>query len=164
VDDALERARRLVALYDEELARLIPAGAELFDAHVHVGRDIDGFTAPYEALVAFLGRYGVGRAFAFCMDEPDREPAFRAPNDRTLEAAERSNGLLLPFVRLDLGEAPVEEARRCLDRGARGIKLHPRAQRFLLNDERLAPVFELAAERRVPILIHGGRGRPSPTT
>jgi uncharacterized protein len=160
VDDALERARRLVALYDEELARLIPAGAELFDAHVHVGRDIDGFTAPYEALVAFLGRYGVGRAFAFCMDEPDREPAFRAPNDRTLEAAERSNGLLLPFVRLDLGEAPVEEARRCLDRGARGIKLHPRAQRFLLNDERLAPVFELAAERRVPILIHGGRGLP----
>ena len=43
-------------------------------------------------------------------------------------------------------------------RGARGIKLHPRAQRFLLNDERLAPVFSLAAERRVPILIHGGRG------
>jgi predicted TIM-barrel fold metal-dependent hydrolase len=160
VDDALERARGLVALYDEELARLIPAGAELFDAHVHVGRDIDGFTAPYEALVTFLGRYGVGRAFAFCMDEPDREPAFRAPNDRTLEAAERSNGLLLPFVRLDLGEAPVEEARRCLDLGARGIKLHPRAQRFLLNDERLAPVFELAAERRVPILIHGGRGLP----
>jgi uncharacterized protein len=160
VDDALERARGLVALYDEELARLIPAGAELFDAHVHVGRDIDGFTAPYEALVAFLARYGVRRAFAFCMDEPDREPAFRAPNDRTLEAAERSDGLLVPFVRLDLSEGPVEEARRCLDRGARGIKLHPRAQRFLLNDERLAPVFELAAERRVPILIHGGRGLP----
>ena len=160
MDDALERARGLVALYDEELARLIPAGAELFDAHVHVGRDIDGFTAPYEALVTFLGRYGVGRAFAFCMDEPDREPAFRAPNDRTLEAAERSDGLLVPFVRLDLGEEPIEEARRCLDRGARGIKLHPRAQRFLLNDERLAPVFELAAERRVPILIHGGRGLP----
>jgi hypothetical protein len=52
------------------------------------------------------------------------------------------------------------EATRCLDLGARGIKLHPRAQRFLLNDERLAPVFALAAERRVPILIHGGRGLP----
>jgi hypothetical protein len=63
-------------------------------------------------------------------------------------------------VRLDLSEQPIEEATRCLDRGARGIKLHPRAQRFLLNDERLAPVFELAAERRVPILIHGGRGLP----
>src|SRR5205823_6496060 len=64
------------------------------------------------------------------------------------------------FVRLDLAEEPIEEATRCLDAGARGIKLHPRAQRFLLNDERLSPVFALAAERRVPILIHGGRGLP----
>ena len=96
----------------------------------------------------------------FCMDEPDRHPAFRAPNDRSLEFAKRSNGRFIPFVRLDLSEDPVEEATRCLDLGARGIKLHPRAQRFLLNDQRLAPIFELAAERRVPILIHGGRGLP----
>ena len=49
---------------------------------------------------------------------------------------------------------------RALDAGARGIKLHPRAQGFLLNDQRLEPVFALASERRVPILIHGGRGLP----
>jgi hypothetical protein len=30
----------------------------------------------------------------------------------------------------------------------------------MLNDERLSPVFAIAAERRVPILIHGGRGLP----
>jgi predicted TIM-barrel fold metal-dependent hydrolase len=160
VEEAVERARRLLSGYDEELRRVIPEGAELFDAHVHVGRDIDGFVAPYDELMSFLGRYGVGRAFAFCMDEPDREPAFRAANDRTLAAAERSGGVLIPFARLDLAEEPIEEATRCLDLGARGIKLHPRSQGFLLNDERLAPVFALAAERRVPILIHGGRGLP----
>jgi hypothetical protein len=96
----------------------------------------------------------------FCLDEPDRHPAFRAANDRTLAYAERSEGHLIPFVRLDLAEGPVEEAERCLDLGARGIKLHPRAQGFLLNDERLEPIFALGAERRVPILIHGGRGLP----
>jgi predicted TIM-barrel fold metal-dependent hydrolase len=160
VEEAVERARRLLSGYDEELRRVIPEGAELFDAHVHVGRDIDGFVAPYDELMSFLARYGVDRAFAFCMDEPDREPAFRAANDRTLAAAERSGGVLIPFVRLDLAEEPIEEATRCLDLGARGIKLHPRSQGFLLNDERLAPVFALAAERRVPILIHGGRGLP----
>jgi predicted TIM-barrel fold metal-dependent hydrolase len=159
-DDVFERARALVAVYDDELRRLLPEGAEIFDAHVHVGRDIDGFAAPLEDLLPTLERYGVSRAFAFCMDEPDRHPAFRAANDRTLAAAERSGGTLIPFVRLDLASEPLEEARRCLDLGARGIKLHPRAQRFLLNDERLAPIFALAAERRVPILIHGGRGLP----
>jgi hypothetical protein len=96
----------------------------------------------------------------FCMDEHDRHPGFRAPNDRTLEFGLRSQGRFIPFARLDLAESPIEEATRCLDLGARGIKLHPRAQRFLLNDERLEPVFALAAERRVPILIHGGRGLP----
>ena len=72
-----------------------------------------------------MERYGISRAFMFCMDEPDRHPAFRAPNDRTLEHAARSEGRLIPFVRLDLGEGPIEEAERCLDLGAKGIKLHP---------------------------------------
>jgi uncharacterized protein len=158
--DIHARAQGLFARYERELADLLPPDAELFDAHVHVGRDIDGFVAPPDELVAFLGRSGASRAFAFCLDEPDRHPAFRAANDRTLAAAAASGGVLIPFARLDLAESPVEEATRALDRGARGIKLHPRAQRFLLDDERLAPVFALASERRVPILIHGGRGMP----
>src|SRR5256885_11471530 len=160
VEKVLERAQALIAGYDEELARELPQGAEIFDAHVHLGHDIDGMAGVYEELEQVQQRYGITRAFMFCMDEPDRHPAFRAANDRTLEHARRSGGRLIPFVRLDLAEEPIEEATRCLDAGARGIKLHPRAQRFLLNDERLAPVFELAAERRVPILIHGGRGLP----
>src|SRR5919204_1925280 len=146
MDDVLQRAAQLIERYDEELVRLLPAEVEIFDAHVHLGDDIDGFRGVYEDLMRVNERYGISRCFMFCMDEPDRHPAFRAANDRTLAYAERSRGRLIPFVRLDLAETPVEEATRCLDRGARGIKLHPRAQRFLLNDERLAPVFELAAE------------------
>ena len=160
MEEVLDRARALVERYEREARSLLPDGAALFDAHVHVGRDIDGMVAPFDELTDFLRRWNVERAFTFCLDEPDRQPAFRAANDRTLEAAERSDGLLVPFVRLDLAEQPVEEARRCLDAGARGIKLHPRAQGFLLDDQRLEPIFALAAERRVPILIHGGRGLP----
>jgi uncharacterized protein len=155
-----ERARGLVAKYEEEVRSLVPDGAAIFDAHTHVGTDVDGFVGPVDDLLENLRRAGISRAFTFCLDEPDRHPAFRAANDRTLVAAERSGGVLIPFVRLDLDVEPIEEAVRCLDRGARGIKLHPRAQRFHVGDERLAPVFALAAERRVPILIHGGRGLP----
>jgi uncharacterized protein len=160
VDEVFERALRLIADYDRELRATVPDGAVIFDAHVHLGNDIDGFRGTYEELEKELDSYGASRCFMFCMDEPDRHPGFRAPNDRTLEHAARSKGRFIPFVRLDLAEDPIGEAKRCLDLGARGIKLHPRAQRFLLNDERLEPVFALAAERRVPILIHGGRGLP----
>jgi predicted TIM-barrel fold metal-dependent hydrolase len=114
----------------------------------------------YDDLSRGMEKYGISRCFMFCLDEPDRHPGFRAGNDRTLAFAERSGGKLIPFVRLDLSEDPIGEATRCLDLGARGIKLHPRAQKFLLDDERLSPIFELAAARNVPVLIHGGRGLP----
>src|SRR5580765_3187708 len=116
--DARSRAEELVSTWDEELHRLLPDGTDIFDAHLHLGHDIDGM----------VGRYGISRAFMFCLDEPHRHPGFSAANDRTLAFAELSNGRLIPFVRLDLNESPLEEARRCLDAGARGIKLHPRAQ------------------------------------
>jgi uncharacterized protein len=158
--DAQERAFELIERYDEELRRLLPAGADIFDAHLHLGQDIDGMVGDYDQLESLMGAYGISRAFMFCLDEPDREPSFTAANDRTLAFAERSGGRLIPFLRLDLNESPIAEAKRALDLGARGIKLHPRAQKFTATDERLGPVFELAAERRVPILIHGGRGLP----
>jgi predicted TIM-barrel fold metal-dependent hydrolase len=158
--DALERARDVLAGWDERVRADLPAELDIFDAHTHLGHDIDGMVGVYDELVGGMDRYGVSRANVFCLDEPERGPRFSFGNDRTLEFAARSEGRLVPFVRLDLNEKPVEEARRCLDLGARGIKLHPRAQKFLPNDERLIPVFALAAERGVPILIHAGRGLP----
>jgi predicted TIM-barrel fold metal-dependent hydrolase len=157
---AFERGRTIVEAYEAELRAELPEGALLFDAHTHLGHDIDGTHGRYEELQEILDRYGFAGAFVFCMDEHDREPAFSVPNDRTLANAERSGGRLVPFVRLDLTQRPLEEARRCLDLGARGIKLHPRAQAFALDDERLGPIFALAAQRSVPILIHAGRGLP----
>src|SRR6266436_5735760 len=158
--DALERAGQVAASWDERLRADLPSDLEILDAHTHLGTDIDGMVGRYEELLGAMDRYGISRAFMFCLDEPDRHPGFQAGNDRTLEFAARSEGRLIPFVRLALDEGPIAEAERCLERGARGIKLHPRAQKFLLDDERLAPVFAIAAERRVPILIHGGRGLP----
>jgi predicted TIM-barrel fold metal-dependent hydrolase len=160
MSEPLERARELFAAFEAELKEELPEGADIVDAHTHLGNDIDGMSGHLDELLGIMDRYGISRANMFCLDEPDRHPAFRAGNDRTLAFAERAQGRLVPYVRLDLSEGPIDEAERCLDRGARGIKLHPRAQKFLLDDERLAPVFALAAERRVPILIHAGRGLP----
>ncbi len=140
MSEPLERAQQLFAAFEAELKGELPAGVEVFDAHTHLGTDIDGMVGRPEELAAIFDRYGISRCFMFCLDEPDRHPGFRAGNDRTLVFAAGSAGRFIPFVRLDLSESPSEEAERCLDLGARGIKLHPRAQKFVLDDERLAPV------------------------
>jgi uncharacterized protein len=157
--DAFERAENLVARFTAAVHSELPANAVLFDAHTHLGNDVDGMVGDYDQLTGMLRQHGFSGAFTFCLNEHDREPDFRSANDRTLEAAGRSE-LLVPFVRLDLVGSPLDEAIRCLDRGARGIKLHPRAQSFSVGDQRVAPIFALARERDVPILVHGGRGLP----
>src|SRR6266480_6226578 len=112
--DAIGRALELVARYDRAVEELLPPEADIFDAHLHLGHDIDGMVGDYDQLEAVMASYGISRAFMFCLDEADHHPAFTAANDRTLAFAARSNGRLIPFVRLDLNETPLDEARRCL--------------------------------------------------
>ena len=157
---ALARAERILNDVTERVLAELPTEAVLFDAHTHLGDDTDGMQGRPGELLAMFDRVGIKGSFTFCLDEHDRVPAFTAANDRTLAYAAEHPDRIIPFVRLDLDESPIEEANRCLDLGARGIKLHPRAQKFSVGDERLDPIFALAVERDVPILIHGGRGLP----
>jgi hypothetical protein len=78
-----------------------------------------------------------------------------------IEEAAATDGRLFPFCRLDPHGDALAEAERALGRGARGIKLHPRAEQFTLDNPSLAPVFAVADERRLPVLVHAGRGIPA---
>lgn len=130
----------------------------LFDAHTHIGdSDPDGARQTADELLAALEPVRA-RAVVFPMHEPDGYPA---ANDRVLEAAANSTGRLVAFCRLDPRDDPLTEARRCLDAGAKGIKLHPRAERFTLSEPAVHEIVVLAHERRLPVLIHAGRGIPA---
>jgi hypothetical protein len=132
---------------------------EPFDAHTHTGsNDPDGFKCSVEELLEALGEIG-SRAAVFTMHEPSGYPP---ANDRVLAEAAAADGVLAPFCRLDphAGGAAAE-AERCLDAGAVGIKLHPRAEQFRLEEPETEPIFAVAAERGVPVLVHAGRGIPA---
>jgi hypothetical protein len=140
--------------------RLRPAGGEVFDAHTHLGLDEDGRSLDLQTLLSQLDGAGASRACVFPLHDPERKPSYSVPNDRVLAWAGESGGRLIPFCRLDPAEAPVAEGERCLARGARGIKLHPRAQAFAFDGLEMDGIFTLAEEASVPILIHAGRGMP----
>jgi predicted TIM-barrel fold metal-dependent hydrolase len=155
------------SLYTDALApfladtrRLLPDGGEIFDAHTHLGLDEDGRSLTLAQLLAMLDDAGARRACVFPLHDPERHPAYTLPNDRVLRWSEESDGRLIPFCRLDPAETPVAEGERCLAAGARGIKLHPRAQAFSFDGPQMDGIFKLAGEARVPILIHAGRGMP----
>ncbi len=149
-----------LAPFLEEAQRLRPAQTEVIDAHTHLGLDEDGRSLTLEQLLSQLDRADARRACVFPLHDPERKPSYSLPNDRVLAWARESEGRLVPFSRLDPAEAPLAEAERCLAAGARGIKLHPRAQDFVFDGGDMDDVFQLAEAAAVPILIHAGRGLP----
>ncbi|HSZ13469.1 MAG TPA: amidohydrolase family protein [Solirubrobacteraceae bacterium] len=151
---------RALSPFVAEVERLRPAHTEVIDAHTHLGLDEDGRSLTLEQLLEQLDRAEARRACVFPLHDPERRPSYSVPNDRVLAWAGESEGRLVPFARLDPAEAPLAEAERCLDAGARGIKLHPRAQDFVFDGGDMDDVFALAASASVPILIHAGRGLP----
>jgi hypothetical protein len=93
------------------------------------------------------------------MHEPD---GYTAANDMVIAAAGESDGLLVPFCRVNPHEdGALAEAERALGKGARGIKLHPRAENFTLDHPVARDLVALAHERTLPVLIHAGRGIPA---
>ena len=90
-----------------------------------------------------------------------RPAGYSSANDAVIEHAQAAGGRLFPFARLDPHADPLSELERALERGARGIKLHPRAEQFTLDHPALEPVFALADERRLPVMVHAGRGIPA---
>ena len=148
------------ALMEPWFAALKPYLGEvrLFDAHTHLGcADPDGSCFGAAELRAALGVVDA-RAVVFPLAEPG---GYSAANDRMLAAAELSYGRLVPFCRVDPRDGGLHEAQRAVSLGAAGIKLHPRAERFRLGDAEVREILAFADERRLPIIVHAGRGIPS---
>ena len=131
----------------------------LFDAHTHFGQnDPDSFRQTAAELIAGL-ESADSRGLVFAMHEPD---GYEAANDAVLEQAASSGGRLVALTRVNPRmPGALEEARRCMDRGSAGIKLHPRAEGFGMDEPAVRELVALAHERRGIVLMHAGRGIPA---
>jgi predicted TIM-barrel fold metal-dependent hydrolase len=144
--------------WKEQMLDQVP-GLELFDAHTHLGEnDPDGMSQTPEQLLTTLRLADARGAFVFPMHEPGGYPP---ANDMVIAAARESGGLLTPFCRVKPGVDAVAEAERAMAAGAKGLKLHPRAEQFTLDHPDVRSLAALAHEREMPMLIHAGRGIPA---
>ncbi|HVH00520.1 MAG TPA: amidohydrolase family protein [Miltoncostaeaceae bacterium] len=161
----LERAGADVdglALLEEALATEVAglgAGAGAVDAHVHLGRDADGHRLDAAGLLADLDRWGIARAVCFAPNDPGPDGQFAAANAAVLEAADAAAGRIVPFCRVDPSRPGAAEAMaRAAGAGARGLKLHPVAQRFRPEDPGTVAVVRDATARGWPVTVHAGFG------
>ena len=136
--------------------------ADWFDAHTHIGQnDPDGRKATPEEILGGLDAAG-----------PPARAALRDARARRLRGGQRRRpgrrggvraGASWPLARIapERRRTRVAEARRCLDAGARGFKLHPRSDAFgLPHPGRRARSWRWPTSAARPVLFHAGRGIP----
>lgn len=125
------------------------------DVHAHVwgGPDAD---RQCDHLVACARRVGITELWCSRPIPGGRIASMeevRRCNDGVLQAMRRHPDMIrgLCFVIPGYFREAVAEAERCLDAGMIGIKLY---NQYKIDDPAVRPIIELAAERRVPILVH----------
>ena len=134
----------------------IPAGVAVFDAHAHIGADVDGRTMTADGMRDRMEAAGVQRSIVFPLNDPNARDDYSGPNDVVWNAHEEHPGFFVPFFRLNPHLNYEAEFGRCVERGFGGLKLHPVSQHFELDDPRVVRLFEMAAEADLPVLIHAG--------
>jgi uncharacterized protein len=138
-----------------EVARHLPPGAAVFDVHAHTGADVDGSmrsACDHVADIAPLG--GRSAIFPLCVTT-----GYAAENRRVLAECAAHRDLLVPFARLDpRADGVGMHARAALAAGARGLKLHPRAEAFGIGHPGVYDILAVASEARVPVVVHAGLG------
>ena len=126
--------------------------SKCWDVHLHLGLSRDGASLGLAEIRMAMDQYEIERAVLFAIDEAQPGPSYQKTNNRVLKAPLLEKRLIA-FARLDprAGSAAAELAR-CVRLGARGVKLHPRSEKFSpLQAEALIAEVE---SQRLPIVLH----------
>ncbi len=126
---------------------------ECWDLHLHLGRSRDGASFFLPQVRKTLNEHQISRAVLFAIDEVDAGPTYERSNDRVLKAS-ASDSRLIPFARLSprTGNRAVAELHRSIHSGARGVKLHPRSEKF--SSQEAEPLINEVEAEGLPVFLH----------
>ncbi|MGD2295729.1 MAG: amidohydrolase family protein, partial [Candidatus Aminicenantes bacterium] len=114
----------------------------------------DELTNP-QNFAEYLAGWGIEKAVIL----PEINPSITGvvPNEFVLDFCQE-NEIYAPFctVNPSIDADFLPKIKKYIRMGARGIKLYPSYNHFFPNDKKIYPVYELAQEHGLPVLIHTG--------
>ncbi len=133
--------------------------AKIWDAHCHIGNDLDGHRMSERLLVKKLDESSVEKAVIFPLNDREKQKCFEISNNHIFRAFCEYPDRFVPFFRLDPNSSGWhEEFEKRVSQGFQGLKLHPRAQKFDFESAGARRIFERAEDEHIPILLHTGFG------
>jgi hypothetical protein len=126
----------------------------IIDAHCHIGEGrYKRLTA--SELIALMDENDIEKAVV-CPVEEHITVYNREGNDYILRAMKEHPDRLIGFATVNpwYGDSAVEELRRAIGEGLRGLKLNSALQGYFINDELVYPAIEAAQDLGIPVYFH----------
>lgn len=132
----------------------------IIDSHNHLGGPDkgDGRSQSAEELISKMDSAGIDKAVIFPFNNPDEQGSFAAANWVIAKAVNKFPDRFIGFARVDPNyeQAIAEIELAVSELGLKGLKLHPRAQNFHLNDDCLIAVMDKVVELQLPVIFDSG--------
>ncbi|MBN2880752.1 amidohydrolase family protein [Candidatus Woesearchaeota archaeon] len=124
----------------------------IVDFHCHVGLDLeDGGQSSLEGLKESMEINGIDKSVIFPFSSSDSD---LIKNSVELLFDSQKYDCFIPFLRFNPNTITLDELKDLLDMGFKGIKLHPSAQKFIIDDTKFDFIFEELSIRKLPVLFH----------
>jgi predicted TIM-barrel fold metal-dependent hydrolase len=153
----------------------IPSELKVIDFHVHIGLKEhwhewihsyqeaaqSEYYERYEEMIdpdkfaAYLRSHGIEKAVILAEICPITTGV--VPNEYVLDFC-KGRDTYIPFCTINpfIVSHPAQELKKYIGMGAKGIKLYPSYNHFYPNDSRVYPLYSVAEEHRLPVLVHTG--------
>ena len=118
-----------------------------------MGKDSSGDNEflDFEGLKESMDKWGIDKSVVFPFNGDDSK--LIADSLEILEKSKKEDWII-PFLRFNPNYIGKEEFEGLLDKGFRGVKLHARAQNFVIDSEKYFWIYEVCSERGLPVLFH----------
>ena len=128
---------------------------EIWDVHTHIGKDKDRTTISLKHWLKEMSESGISKAVAFPLNDPF-DQSFKKPNTMIYSHYKKHPKKLIPFFRLNPKRNFEEEFNKRYNQEFKGIKLHPRSQKFRMNSKEAMMICEMAEKYELPMIVHTG--------
>jgi predicted TIM-barrel fold metal-dependent hydrolase len=129
---------------------------KIFDAHSHIGDfpELNIFDRRVDEIIAYNDKYNISYS-AISSITGDTSKDNRIVADAIKKYPDRFVGLA--HIDPNLKKTALNEFEKCVSKGFRGVKLHPKWDNYVILDENLIdPLLEKISDERLPVMIHTG--------
>ena len=129
---------------------------KIIDGHCHLGEGFDIKVSP-EELLKEMDKNEVEKAI-ICPIDKFIAVYNKEGNDYIMDCVEKFPDRFIGFATVNpwYGEKAILELKRSLDKGVKGLFLHPFLQGYLLNDRLVFPLLKEIEKYNLPVYFHTG--------